>query len=100
MKFPQLEKYSMPCDILKKKKKQDGRERFSLSLFLGDKAFTEYDHETTLRCAEKLYHFGVMKLYASRVVLYLFFFFAIFCLLTFLKFSMFKDKVLKQIKCV
>ena len=98
MKFPQFEKHSIPCDILKKKK-QDGRERFSLSLFLGDKAFTEYDHETTLRCAEKLYHFGVMKLYASRVVLYLFFF-AIFFLLTFLKFSMFKDKVLKQIKCV
>ena len=72
MKFPQFEKHSMPCDILKKKK-QDGRERFSLSLFLGDKAFIEYDHETTLRCAEKLYHFGVMKLYASRVVLYLFF---------------------------
>lgn len=71
MKFPQFEKHSMPCDILKKK--QDGRERFSLSLFLGDKGFTEYDHETTLRCAEKLYHFGVMKLYASRVVLYLFF---------------------------
>ena len=83
MKFPQLEKYSMPCDILKKKKKQDGRERFSLSLFLGDKAFTEYDHETTLRCAEKLYHFGVMKLYASRVVLYLFFFLLYFSFLPF-----------------
>ena len=82
MKFPQFEKHSIPCDILKKKK-QDGRERFSLSLFLGDKAFTEYDHETTLRCAEKLYHFGVMKLYARRVVLYLFFFLLYFSFLPF-----------------
>ena len=81
------------------KKKQDGRERFSLSLFWGDKAFTEYDHEKTLRCAEKLYHFGVMKLYASRVVLY-FFGGLYFSFLPLLKFSMFKDKVLKQIKCV
>ena len=46
--------------------------------FFWDKVFTEYDHETTLRYAEKLYHFGVMKLYASRVVLYMFCFCYIF----------------------
>ena len=57
---------------IKKKNNMVGRD-FRYRLLLGDKAFTEYDHETTLRCAEKLYHFGVMKLYVSRVVLYLFF---------------------------